>query len=305
MRMRKTPGGRRSNRSGIPFPEWAAAYNTVWLREKEQPDDQYGKCGVLSHPRIFQLGRSPRPVSTVGYPHPPSTLRSRNLDISNLPVWQYGLIIGGVLLFLGLLLYFLGVRKVKVAPVVPAGFGGIAAGLAAGVIWLGAFGYKPVGTADEGVAPEAETKSAGAPKMGGFPKAGGGLPKGGGGAPPGPRVQLINLINALDVLVDRPVAVTLTAEDRTAISAQLRGLDAATEIKEDEARAKVDAILKVLEKDRKAMEAIGYRWPTADPKAPKGGPPAPPPSALTDSPNPFHAPQVSARLKSVQERLAK
>jgi hypothetical protein len=227
------------------------------------------------------------------------------VDLSNLPVWQYGLIIGGALLVLGLLLYFVGVRKVKVAPVVPAAFGGLAAGLAAGVIWLGGFGYKPIGAGGDESPPESETKGGGAPKIGGFPKGGGGIPKGGGGAPAGPRIQLINLVNALDVLVDRPVAVTITADDRRAIAAQLRGLEAATEIKDDEAKAKLDAILKVLDKDRKAMEAIGYRWPTADPKAPKSGPPAPPPNALTDSPNPFQAPQTVAKLKSLQERLAK
>ena len=61
---------------------------------------------------------------------------------------------------------------------------------------------------------------------GGAPKGGGGGPKGGGfgGGPPGPRVQLVGLVNALDTLVDKPVTLTLSPEDRAAIAAQLKGL---------------------------------------------------------------------------------
>ena len=235
------------------------------------------------------------------------------MELSNLQVWHYGLIIGGAVLVLGLLLYFLGVRKVTVPPVLPAGFAGLAVGFAAGVIWLAGFGYKPnEAGADEPAAEGAAAKGGGAPKGGGMPKGpggkGGGLPKGGGGggggAPPGPRAQLMSLINALDVLVDRPVAVTLTADDRAAVAAQLRGLDAAGEIKDDEAKAKVDAIRKVLEKDRKALEAVGYRWEPA--AAAKSVADAPPPmDAVLSSPNPFQSPQTVAKLKSLQERLAR
>jgi hypothetical protein len=228
------------------------------------------------------------------------------VDLSDLQVWHYGLIIGGAILVLGLVLYFLGVRKIKVPPVVPAGFAGLAVGFAAGVIWLAGFGYKPLGDGDD-PANAAAPKGDAVPKGGGGGKGGagkgGGMPKGGlGGAPPSPRNQLVTLINALDVLVDRPVAVTLTAEDRAAIAAQLRGLDAAGEIKEDEAKAKLDAILKVVEKNRNALEAVGYRWPSPGGKGglgPKGGPPAP------EGTNPFQVPETAAKVKSLQDRLAK
>lgn len=232
------------------------------------------------------------------------------MDLSDLHVWHYGLIIGGAILVLGLVLYLLGVRKIAVAPVVPAGFAGLAVGLAVGVIWLAGFGYKPVDTGADEPAAEGAAKGGAAPKAGGMPKGGGGkgggFPKGGpgGGAPPGPRAQLLNLINALDVLVDRPVAVGLTTEERAAIASQLRGLDAAAEIKDDEAKAKVDAIRKVLEKDRKSLEAIGYRWEA--PAAPKSVADAPPsPEAVLASPNPFKAPQTAAKLQSLRERLAR
>ena len=228
------------------------------------------------------------------------------MDLSDLKVWHYGLIIGGAILVLGLVLYFLGVRKVKVASVVPAGFAGLAVGFAAGVIWLAGFGYKPLGDTDEPAA-GADGKGDAAPQGGGMGKGGagkgGGFAKGGpGGAAPTPQAQLVTLINALDVIVDRPVTVSLTTEDRAAIAAQLRGLDAAGEIKEDDARAKLEAILKVVEKDRKALEAIGYRWPSPAGKgggAPKGGPPAP------EGTNPLQTPETAAKVKSLQDRLGK
>jgi len=53
----------------------------------------------------------------------------------------------------------------------------------------------------------------------------------------------------------------------------------------------------VLEKDRKTLEAVGYRWPSPDGKGPpKGGPPK-------DSPNPFAEGPNKDKLKSLQERL--
>jgi hypothetical protein len=232
------------------------------------------------------------------------------VDLSKLESWHYGLLIGGALLVVGILLYFLGVRQIKVPAAVTAGFAGLAVGLAAGIVWLGAFGYKPVETprddepgAGEGGGPP---RMAGGPKMGGggAPKmgGGGGAPKSGGGPPaPSPRAQLLALIDALDRVLDRPVTVTLTTDERAAVARQLKGLDAAPEVKDDEAKDKLDAILKVVEKDRKALEAVGYRWPIADPKAESGGPP----QGLLTASNPFHEPNTAAKVQSVAERLAK
>jgi len=225
------------------------------------------------------------------------------VNLNDLQTWHYGAIIGGAVLVLSLIVYFLPARKLRVPAVLTAGIGGLAAGLAVGVIWLAGFGYK-MAPPDEKAGDEASAakegmpKGAGAPKGGGgAPKGGGGAPKGGGGGPPGPRVQLVGLVNALDTLVDKPVALTISTDDRAAIAAQLKGLDAAGEIKDDEAKARLDAILKVLEKDRKALEAVGYRWPSPDGKGPpKGGPPK-------DSPNPFAEGPNKDRLKSLQERL--
>lgn len=230
------------------------------------------------------------------------------MNLNDLQTWHY-VIFGGVgVLVLSFILYFLPIKKLKIPGVLTAGVGGLAVGLAVGVIWLAGFGYKPnveerpSTESDGGDSPAAKQMA----KGGGMPKgSGGGTPKGGfgGGAPPGPRVQLVSLVNTLDRLIDQPVALTLTADDRSAIAAQLKGLDQAGSITEDDAKAKLEAILKVIEKDRKALEAIGYRWPSPDGKGPpKGGFGGPPPK---DSPNPFREEPNTERLKSLQGRLEK
>ena len=229
------------------------------------------------------------------------------MDIDDLKTWQYAAAVGGAVLLLGFVLYLLPTRKLKVPGLLAATLGGIATGLAVGVIWLAGFGYKfnpppdqPPPEGGMGPPPGVGTPSKdGAIKFGGGGGKGkGGAAKGGGGNP-SPRVQLVRLVNALDAVVDRPVALSLTADDRKAIAAQLDGLAAAGEVKDDEAKAKLDAILKVLEKDRKALEAVGYQWPNPDAKGPpKGGFPK-------DSPNPFADGQNREKLKSLQERLEK
>jgi hypothetical protein len=166
------------------------------------------------------------------------------------------------------------------------------------------FGYQPFTPAPNGTAapPDGDQAAAG-PKNFGAPKGkGGGAPKGKGGfgAPPSAKVQLSSLITALDTVVDQPITVSLTPDDRAAIAKELQGLDSATELKEEEAKAKLEAIQKILEKDRKALETIGYRWGGAPPKTPgKGG------FGKEQPPNPFKEGTAAERLKSLQARLAK
>jgi hypothetical protein len=218
-----------------------------------------------------------------------------------LETWHYGVIIGGLVLLVCAGLYFLPARKFKVPGAVTAAFAGLAVGLAVGIIWLAGFGYKPVGgaMADNGGGP----KGGGADQKGGF----GGAPKGGprgGDNPPSPRAQLLTLINTLDTVVDRPVAVNLTAADRAAVAEQLRGLDTAEEVKDADATARLEAILKVVEKDRKALETVGYRWPGPAAKG-GGGNTGPPPAAALTTPNPFRPPATAQKIQSLRERLEK
>ena len=132
----------------------------------------------------------------------------------------------------------------------------------------------------------------------------GGKGKGPGGGGPGMpaapsfKGQLTSLVNALDTVVDKPVSITLSPEDRAAIAKQLEGLDAAGEIKEDDARARLEAIHKILEKDhRKTLETVGYNW-SGQGKGGFGKKEAPPA-------NPFKQGSAADHLKSLMERLTK
>jgi hypothetical protein len=227
------------------------------------------------------------------------------MDFNNMQTWHYFAVAGGGLLILGIIAYFLPIGKTKIPSVVVAAIGGLATGLAAGIIFMAGFGYKPfapdAATGGQEQAAEQKMPGAGAPNPKG--KFGGGGPggnpkgKGGfGGPPPSPKMQLANLVNVLDTVVDKPVSVTLSPEDRAAIAKQLEGLDSASEIKEEDARAKLEAIQNILEKNnRKSLETVGYRW-AGDPK---GGFPKEPP------PNPFKEGAAAEHLKSLRERLAK
>jgi len=181
---------------------------------------------------------------------------------------------------------------------------------------MGNFGYKPIApdTPTPASTATGETKGLGpggpgtglgpggpgAPKMkgNGAPKGKGGGPGGGFGGPPSPKMQLANLVTLLDSVADKPVTVTLSPEDRASIAKELAGLDVASEIKEEDARAKLDAIQKILEKNRKTLETVGYRW-AGEPKGGKGGFPKEPP------PNPFREGTAAEHLKSLMERLTK
>ena len=228
------------------------------------------------------------------------------MDFKDPQTWQYGAIVGGAVLILGLIVCFLPVRKLKIPGGVTAAIGGVAAGLFLGILWMASFGYKP-NAPEEPPPDEAAAKGGGGPPGmdKGAPKGGGGAPKGGGGPKggfggPGPRQQLVGLVNALETVVDRPVALTLTADDKAAIVGHLKGLDTAESIRDEDAKVKLDAIQAILEKDRKALEAVGYRWATPDAKG--GGAKVGFPK---DSPNPFADGLPKERLKSLQERLDK
>jgi hypothetical protein len=226
------------------------------------------------------------------------------MDFTKIETWHWFCAFGGLVLLIGIVLYFLPAGRVKVPGVITAAFGALGAGLAAGIIFMAGFGYKPVnppppeGSPDESGEPLPMPKMAGIGK--GSPKGKGGF--GGFGAPPSPRMQLASLVTALDTIVDKPVTVNLSPEDRAAIAKQLEGLDTASEIKDDDAKAKLEAIQKVLEKDRKALETVGYRWATdgkgGAPKG-KGGFGKDPP------PNPFKEGTAAAQLKALLERLNK
>ena len=117
---------------------------------------------------------------------------------------------------------------------------------------------------------------------------------GGGGAQP--KAQLAGLVDKLDLLTAKPLAIQLTDEQRAMIAEQLKGLDQAKELTDEEAKKKLDALTETLKPYRETLEAAGYRWPGAG----GGGGRQPPPP-----PNPFMEEKNNKHLKDLQDRLTK
>ena len=118
------------------------------------------------------------------------------------------------------------------------------------------------------------------------------------GGPPQPKMQLVNLVNVREHSgrqAGQRDALCRRQGQRSRSSS--KGSNRLTEISDDDAKAKLEAIQKILEKDnRKALETVGYRW-AGEPKAGpgKGGFPKEPP------PNPFKEGSPAEHLKSLME----
>ena len=101
------------------------------------------------------------------------------------------------------------------------------------------------------------------------------------------------LVTKLDLLTGNALTLTLGDDQKKAIAEQVRGLEAATELTDDDAQKRLDACSGVLADHKDTLVAAGYWWPG------QGGfrPPA-------DSPNPFTDESNAKALKSVQDRFA-
>ena len=129
--------------------------------------------------------------------------------------------------------------------------------------------------------------------MAGRGKGGGG---GGGRGGPSPKTQLATLVDKLDVLTSKPLAIELSPEKKTKVGELLKGLDQKAELTDEEAKEKLDSLLDQVKDQKSTLEAAGYRWPG---EGGGGGRGAAPPA------NPFKEEANSQHLKALQERLAK
>jgi hypothetical protein len=127
---------------------------------------------------------------------------------------------------------------------------------------------------------------------GGPPGAGG---KGGmGGRGPSPKIQLMMLVNKLEALTGKPLALQLNDEQKKKVQEQLQGLEGKDDLADEDAKKRLDALLEVVKDQKGTLEAAGYRWPG------EGFGPRP-----SDAPNPFKEETNANRLKAIQERLGK
>ena len=139
---------------------------------------------------------------------------------------------------------------------------------------MAGFGYKPYepppGEPTEGP-PAGARGRAGPGKTKGKGGRGGPPKKGGVRQPAGPRVISLISLPRSTLVADQPVTLTLTPEERAAIAEQLKGLDAADEIKEEDAKAARRHPEDRREGSQRTLETVGYRRAAAEGKA-AGGP---------------------------------
>ena len=101
-------------------------------------------------------------------------------------------------------------------------------------------------------------------------------------------VQLARLVGKLDTLTRQPLAVQLTTEEKKEVKEILTGLEAKDDLTEEEAKLKLDALYKALEKHKDVFIDTGYRWPTPF-RIPGRQPP-----------NPFKAGELSEDVKHLK-----
>jgi hypothetical protein len=137
-------------------------------------------------------------------------------------------------------------------------------------------------------------------KMGMKSMKGGGGGGGGGAKGQSPKTQLTQLVTKLDALTVKPLKFELTAEQKKQAKDILADLDSKEAITDEEAKAKLEALLKLLESQKETMETAGDRWPGEGGGGGGGGG-----GGATPPPNPFKTEQNAAHLKSLQESLGK
>jgi hypothetical protein len=226
--------------------------------------------------------------------------------LTDMSLYHYLAIGGGVLVVLALVLYFTPVSRLKIPGIFFGIVGGLGMGAALGVLAMAFYGYQlkqPESTG--GASPQSGMGPGGGPPnmmammgRGGMPN-GGGSPGRMGGGRPNSKTQLASLVAKLDVLTNEPLAVKLNPEQKKKMREQLQMLDEQENLSEDEAKAKLDALLDILKDQRQTLEAAGYRWPGQGGGRGRGGQPA---SALA---NPFKDEQNSKHLKALQSQLDK
>jgi hypothetical protein len=137
-----------------------------------------------------------------------------------------------------------------------------------------------------------------------------------GSGEPRPKRDLATLVRKLDLLTG-DIGITLSAEQATAVSNCLKDVEKPAEMSDDDAKAKRDQLMAVLNENQKArLEAIGLPQPARSggpgmgPGMPgmdggmpgmMGGAAAP---KQDEDQNPFQQDAEGKALKSLRERLA-
>jgi hypothetical protein len=170
--------------------------------------------------------------------------------------------------------------KIEVPVIVATGIICLAIGVGIGILGMQLFGYRASFPLSVGVPRTGGQRAGGEGGRGGFR----GL---------GPKAQLAALVAKLDQLSQKPLAVTLSEDQKKKVLEQLQGLEAKEELTDAEAGQRLDALLEALKDQQETLVAAGYRLPGQSPPRP------------SNSPNPFKEEKNAAALKSLQERWGK
>lgn len=154
---------------------------------------------------------------------------------------------------------------------------------------------KPV--SGESAAPEPSGETAMICPMTGEPISGLGMMGGFGG--PQPKRDLTTLVQKLDLLTG-DIGITLTAEQAAAVNDCLRDVEKSALMSDDDAQAKHDQLMAVVNENQKArLEAIGLPQPA---RSDGPGMMSASPSLYNDK-NPFRQDAEGKAVKSLRERL--
>jgi hypothetical protein len=88
---------------------------------------------------------------------------------------------------------------------------------------------------------------------------------GGFGRGPNYRAALANLITKLDLLTGNSLKLELNEEQKNKLRETLKDVDGKEDLSDDDAKAKVESLHKLLEGADKTLEAAGFRWPGDNP----------------------------------------
>src|SRR5262245_6496488 len=172
--------------------------------------------------------------------------------LADMELYQWLAIGGAALALLALVLYFLPVKAVKIPAVLVGIVGGLLAGVSAGVFLMAAFGYSTTKPGEDagktagpggGAPPGMAGGKGGMPFPPGGPGGKGGMPfppggKGGmpfppggkGGAPADPSQQLAGLLTRMNRLIEKPLRVELTEDQRKEVYEQIKDIDKDTKL---------------------------------------------------------------------------
>ena len=186
--------------------------------------------------------------------------------------------------------------QVKIPAILATGVLCLVTGLGLGILGTTFFGFPAYPTSVEVQEAPGGPPGGAMPKGGGPPGAmpkGGGTPGGGMGGPRGPnaKTQLVSLVTKLDLLTQKPLTVSLNPEQKKRVAERLKGLESQESLADEDAKARLTALLEILKDQKGTLEAAGYRWPGERFSRP------------ADMPNPFKDEKNGKALGALQERM--